>query len=335
MNDSSIIDVSELEKTYRLGLFRRKTVEALKGVSLRVDRGEIFGLLGPNGAGKTTLIKILLGIVRKSRGEAQLLGRPAGDRHGRRQVGYLPESHRIPKHLTANSALEYYGGLSGLPVSRVRELRGELLDLVGLGDWGKVGVKKFSKGMLQRLGMAQAMLHRPKLLILDEPTDGVDPLGRTQMREVLQKLKADGQTVFLNSHLLQEVELVCDRVAILDKGRLLKVGNIDEITHLGKVDVVFRLQGDEATVREALKNRKIVNWKTHDDNQLQLEVEAAGQAELDASVDSLRRAGVSIFSMARHRPTLEQAFIEIVNQASGDAEKPSFSNDLEPAPETS
>ncbi|MCY2962759.1 MAG: ABC transporter ATP-binding protein, partial [Planctomycetota bacterium] len=185
MNSSPAIVVENLEKTYRDGLIFRKSIQALRGVSLEVARGTIFGLLGPNGAGKTTLIKVLIGIVRKSKGSAQLLGFPAGDRRGRRRVGYLPETHRIPRHLNAYNALEYYGSLSGMSPRQVRSKRDALLETVGLKGWGSTSVTKFSKGMQQRLGLAQAMLHDPDLLILDEPTDGVDPVGRSEMREVL------------------------------------------------------------------------------------------------------------------------------------------------------
>ncbi|MFP6769847.1 MAG: ABC transporter ATP-binding protein, partial [Planctomycetaceae bacterium] len=215
-----VIRVNDLGKVYRDGWLRRRRIEALRDVSLEVGRGEIFGLLGPNGAGKTTLIKVLLGIVRKTAGEATLLGHPAGQRAGRKQVGYLPEGHRIPRHLTGNSALEFYGSLSGLAVSETRQRRQQLLETVGLSDWGRTSVTKYSKGMLQRLGLAQAMLHEPNLLILDEPTDGVDPVGRSEIRDVLNLLKSQGKTIFLNSHLLQEVELVCDRVAVLHKGEV-------------------------------------------------------------------------------------------------------------------
>ncbi len=228
-SDDSAIDIQALRKVYREGLFGR-SVSALRGVSFHVNRGEIFGLLGPNGAGKTTLIKVLLGIVRKSAGEARLLGRPAGDRLGRRQVGYLPESHRIPAHHTGNTALEYYGALSGLSSSQIRRRRPELLRTVGLAEWGRAPVKSFSKGMLQRLGLAQALMHDPEMLILDEPTDGVDPVGRKEMRTLLQRLKAEGKTIFINSHLLQEIELVCDRVVILVRGEVQRAGAIQELT---------------------------------------------------------------------------------------------------------
>ena len=217
-------------KTYVEGFFRRKRQPALKGVSLRVERGEIFGLLGGNGAGKTTFIKTLLGIIRKTAGEARLLGFPAGDRRGRKLVGYLPENLRVPRHLTGYTALEYYGNLSNVPTRSIRQRRGPLLEKVGLAERAKDPVRTYSKGMLQRLGLAQAMLHDPELFILDEPTDGLDPLARSQVRGYLTELKRQGKTIFLNSHILQEVELICDRVAILDKGVLRRVANVAEIT---------------------------------------------------------------------------------------------------------
>ncbi len=246
---SAIVSVSDLKKTYKDGLIRRKYVEALRGVSFEVQPGEIFGLLGPNGAGKTTLIKILLGIVRRSGGDAMVLDRAVGDRRGRERIGYLPEHHRIPRHLTGYSALEYYGQLSNLPISEIVDKRDALLRSVGLGEWGTHGVKGYSKGMLQRLGLAQAMLHDPELLVLDEPTDGVDPIGRADIRETLFRLKEQGRTVIINSHLLHEIELVCDRVAILLKGRARFVGRIHELTESDASNPVIVLSGEEDTVR--------------------------------------------------------------------------------------
>ena len=230
------IETHDLRKTYVEGLLRRKRQEALKGVSLRVERGEIFGLLGGNGAGKTTFIKVLLGIIRRTAGQAKLLGFPAGDWRGRKLIGYLPENLRVPRHLTGFTALEYYGHLSNVPTSVIRQRRGELLEMVGLAERAKDPVRTYSKGMLQRLGLAQAMLHDPELFILDEPTDGLDPLARSQVRGFLADLKKRGKTIFLNSHILQEVELICDRVAILDKGNLRRVANVAEITS-GRVHV--------------------------------------------------------------------------------------------------
>ncbi len=314
MISAAAIDVQDLRKTYRDGLLRRRRVEALKGVSFSVERGEIFGLLGPNGAGKTTLIKVLLGVVHRTAGAASLLGRPAGDRHGRRQVGYLPESHRIPRHHTGNSALAYYGSLSGLARAEIRTKRQPLLELVGLGEWGRTSVKKYSKGMLQRLGLAQAMLHDPELLILDEPTDGVDPVGRSEMRRVLQQLKSQGKTIFLNSHLLQEVELVCDRVVILDHGLVLREGNVSELTVRPETEVEFTVDGSEPAVRAAFGDPVITRFQIIGPNQFQVTVRAADQAAIDVCIDRLRQQGLSLLAMTRSRQTLEQAFLDIIHR---------------------
>jgi len=316
----AIVNVANLRKTYTDGLVFRRRVEALQDVSLAVQPGEIFGLLGPNGAGKTTLIKVLLGIVRKSDGEARLFDRPAGDRAARRRVGYLPESHRLPRHLTANTALEYYGGLSDVPAAEIRRRRTELLKLVGLEKWGTTSVAKFSKGMQQRLGLAQAMLHDPDLLILDEPTDGVDPVGRADIRRVLRQLKERGKTVFLNSHLLQELELVCDRVAILRKGRVERIGTLDEVKQLaagGRLEVALQLEGDLPAIESALAGLEVRKKDTAGDRRVQILVAMSDQQSVDATVDSLRRAGVSICGLVRRQRTLEEAFLEIV----GDEER--------------
>ncbi len=315
-----VIRVTDLVKTYRDGLFRKRKIEALKGVSLEVGQGEIFGLLGPNGAGKTTLIKVLLGIVHKTSGEATLLGEPAGRKAGRQRVGYLPEGHRIPKHLTGNSTLEFYGSLSGLSVAEVRRRRGELLDTVGLADWGKTNVTKYSKGMLQRLGLAQAMLHKPDVLVLDEPTDGVDPVGRSEIRDVLNQLKSQGKTIFLNSHLLQEIELVCDQVAILFRGEVLKIGPVAEITNLAgdseTADVTLELDGDTQAITDLLPDDNSTREQT---GETRWEVTLAGitQHDINRLIDAARERQLSVVSISRQKLTLEEAFLRLVRGATG------------------
>ena len=223
------IEATDLKKTYSSSVLFGKKFEALKGVSFEVRRGEVFGLLGPNGAGKTTFVKILLGIIKRTSGSAKLMGYTAGSIAGRSQVGYLPEHLRISPHLTALTALELYGNLSNVPTETIRSKQDELLKLVGLVGREKESVKNFSKGMLQRLGLAQALLHDPKLLMLDEPTDGLDPRARAEMRAIIARLRESGVTIFLNSHLLQEVELICNSVAILDRGVLRFSGDVSNI----------------------------------------------------------------------------------------------------------
>jgi ABC-2 type transport system ATP-binding protein len=315
MNSTPIVAVDDLRKRYRTGLFRRRTVDALKGVSLQVESGEIFGLLGPNGAGKTTLIKILLGIVKRSSGSASVLGFPAGDRRGRLRIGYLPESHRIPRHLTGHLALEYYGQLSHLTLKEIRAKRGALLDSVGLSKWGNHSVKGYSKGMLQRLGLAQAMLHDPDLLILDEPTDGVDPVGRAEIRDVLFQLKEQGRTIFLNSHLLHELELVCDRVAILTQGLVRHVGGVRELTEEASSELQLQVRGERTTVESLFCESGVtivVSGGRRPEDGLTLTLQPDGQADVDRVVDTLRAGGVSIESMTRPGRSLEQVFLSMI-----------------------
>ena len=320
------IEVHDLRKTYVEGLLRRKRQEALKGVSLRVERGEIFGLLGGNGAGKTTFIKVLLGIIRRTGGQASLLGFPAGDKRGRKLVGYLPENLRVPRHLTAHTALEYYGHLSNVPSSVIREKRGPLLEMVGLEARAKDPVRTYSKGMLQRLGLAQAMLHDPELFILDEPTDGLDPLARSQVRGFLTDLKKRGKTIFLNSHILQEVELVCDRVAILDRGELKRVANVAEITsgrgsmsgnghphgEQEALELHLDITAPEPLIRETLGTFPITAWQAFSPTDHRIVTRVPDQPSVDALIDRLRHSGASIVGLSRRRVSLEDAYLEIV-----------------------
>jgi ABC-2 type transport system ATP-binding protein len=323
------IAVENLSKTYVEGLIFRKRQQALKDVTLEVRRGEIFGLLGANGAGKTTFVKILLGIIRKSAGKATLLDLPAGDRRSRKRVGYLPENLRVPRHLTGLTALEFYGQLSGVPMREIRALRMPLLEMVGIAPRARDSVRTFSKGMLQRLGLAQALLHDPDLLIMDEPTDGLDPVARSQVRGFLVELKRQGKTIFLNSHILQEVQLVCDRVAILDKGVLRRVGSVAELTadpaiasRVGvngdQIELHLELAGDGNLARQALNFFRIVQFHSVDASRHQLVLHVQSQQDVDRLVDQLRRASLSIVNLSRRRATLEDAFLGIVQAAAPD-----------------
>ena len=226
------LDLRAVDKVYgsRFGFARRKSVHALRGIDMQVQRGAVFGLLGPNGAGKSTLVKILMTVIRPTACQGTMLSRPVGDKDTLRSVGYLPEHHRFPEYLTAAQVLDYFGALGDVPRQTRRSRAGELLELVGLTKWSDHKVKGFSKGMRQRLGIANALIGDPDLVVLDEPTDGVDPVGRRDIREVLTHLRDQGKTVFLNSHLLSELEMVCDRVAILVQGRVAAQGTIDELT---------------------------------------------------------------------------------------------------------
>lgn len=317
---SSVIEVDQLRKTYRTGWFRRRRLEALKGISLTVHAGEIFGLLGPNGAGKTTFIKILLGIAKRTSGRVSLLGHQAGDRISRREIGYLPENLRIPRYHTAVTALSFYGQLSGMSRTEIRSRSAELLETVGLKERARDNIAQYSKGMLQRLGLAQALLHRPRLLILDEPTDGLDPVGRAQVRSILQQFKQQGHTVFVNSHILQEVELICDRVAILDRGTERFVGTVPDLTRQlleqqpHGLEISFELRGSAETVERLLPRHGVQNWQTTGRDHVLAVARLENQAKVDQFVDELRREGISILQMTRKGATLEDAFLTLMSR---------------------
>ena len=223
--DASLaIDLHDVKKTYR------GKVQALRGVAMQVARGEVFGLIGPNGAGKSTLVKIMMTVIRPSTVTGTMLGAPIGHKPTLAKVGYLPEHHRMPEYLTGGQVLDYFGRLTGTSRSDRRTRAAKLLDLVGMTEWRDKCIGSYSKGMMQRIGIAQALINDPDLIVLDEPTDGVDPVGRRDIRDMLQQLKDENRTVFLNSHLLSELEMVCDRVAILVKGQVAKQGTIDDLT---------------------------------------------------------------------------------------------------------
>lgn len=218
------IDLHDVSKTYR------GKIRALDGITMQVAPGEVFGLLGPNGAGKSTLVKIMMTVIRPSRAEGRILGQPVGSKDTLRRVGYLPEHHRFPSYLTGEQVLHFYGALSGVSRSDRKRRAGALLERVGMNEWRKTKIASYSKGMMQRVGLAQALMNDPALVVLDEPTDGVDPVGRKEIRDLLAQLRAEGRTVFLNSHLLSEVEMVCNRVAILLQGKVVMQGTIEELT---------------------------------------------------------------------------------------------------------
>lgn len=224
MTESWAVDLTNVEKTYKGG------VPALRGVDMRCRQGEVFGLLGPNGAGKSTLVKILMTVISATKAEGSVLGNPVGHKPTLARVGYLPEHHKFPEYLTGAQVIDFFGCLAGVERSERKRRTEELLELVGMKEWGNTRIKQYSKGMRQRVGIAQALVNDPDLVVLDEPTDGVDPVGRKEIRDVLLTIKQRGKTVLLNSHLLSELEMVCDRVAILVKGQVKSQGTIDELT---------------------------------------------------------------------------------------------------------
>ncbi len=308
------LSVSSLSKTYRTGLLQRSTVQALDGVSLEVEEGDIFGLLGPNGAGKTTLVKILLGLVHPTSGTARLFDRSTGDPATRHRIGFVPENHRFPGFLTAVQTLHAYGRLADVPrAERTRRIP-VLLNRLDLAERADSKVKTFSKGMLQRLGMAQALLNEPDLLFLDEPTGGVDPIGRRAIRDIVLELREEGTTIFLNSHLLSEVEKVCTQIAILRDGSLVRRGSVQELTAVERVyDLVATPLPDSLLTDADLPLRSAPNGTAPSPNLEQYRVHADDRATLNGVLDRLRGADVEIESITPLRQSLEDYFIDVVD----------------------
>ena len=290
-------------------------IAALAGVSICVAQGEIYGLLGRNGAGKTTLVKTLLDIVRPTTGEARILGRSSRSASTRKPVGYLPEDHRFPDYRTGDGLLHYYAGLSGMSAAQCAVRVPHLLKLTGLVDAAHRKIRTYSKGMKQRLGLAQALVHDPQVIFLDEPTDGVDPVGRAQIRDVLMTLKRDGKTIFLNSHLLSEVERICDRIGIMEKGKLVREGTLSALT---KTETCFALTTHppvDAETRQALSEMSVSVSLA---NGVCL-VELRSDDEIDRVVDLLRARKVSVRGIEQRRVTLEEVFMKAVENTTGAA----------------
>jgi ABC-2 type transport system ATP-binding protein len=299
----AVIETHQLIKNYR-------RIRALKGVSLSVEKGEIYGLLGQNGAGKTTLIKILLGITRGWQGEARLLDHPAGTSSVRKRVGYLPEDHRFPDYHTGASLLHFYGELLGVPrVERQRRIP-EVLEMVGIKGRMHYKIRTYSKGMKQRLGIAQAIFHNPEVIFLDEPTDGVDPLGRREIREIMQRLKDKGTTLFLNSHLLSEVEMICDRVAILQRGEVIREGLIQDLTRQQGYFLVGLAKGQALPLEDLAQ----AGFHARPYGERWEVVLNDGQS-IDAVVDFLRARGLSVRHLVEKKQSLEELFLETVEAA--------------------
>jgi ABC-2 type transport system ATP-binding protein len=297
------IETEGLTKVYR-------TLRAVDNVSLRVPTGSTYGLLGPNGAGKTTFVKMLLSAAHPDSGRAMVFGRDTRDPEARRPIGYLPENHRFPTYMTGRDMLDFYGALSGMDSASRRKRIPELLNLVGLDERAhELRLGKYSKGMLQRVGLAQALMHGPKLLVLDEPSDGVDPVGRKHIRDILHALEQQGVTIFLNSHLLAEVELFCREVAIIQRGKVALTGTVEELTRGSG----YRVEG--VAVPEALAAELIAAARTASSNNGTLQLLYATREEANRAVDLLRGQGCEIEAVARSRSTLEEVFMKTVEGA--------------------
>ncbi len=313
------IDLSHVEKMYK------GKVHALRGIEMRVERGEVFGLLGPNGAGKSTLIKILMTVIKPTKCTGTMLGSKVGDTETLSRVGYLPEHHQFPDYLTARQLLNYVGAMCKIPKNARNKRIDELLEIVEMTDWGDKRIGSFSKGMRQRVGLAQALVHDPDLILLDEPTDGVDPMGRRDIRGIIARLKDEGKTIFLNSHLLSELEMVSDRVAILLQGVVRTQGTMGELI---ESRANYCIDIEETTAGNTLVEIAARADATVADSGRGLVLPTTDASVAQPVIDALRAHGLTITRCAINKPSLEDLFIEaVVDPTTGKALPPGASKD--------
>src|SRR5579859_892014 len=303
---SPAIETENLAKEYPHGFLHLKKKTSLEGLTMQVQGGEVFGLLGPNGAGKSTTIKLLMGIIFPTAGSAQILGKPVSDMSMHRDIGYLPEQPYFYDYLTAAEVLDYFARFHGFSAAERKERVERMLKKVGLETAGKIQLRKYSKGMLQRVGLAQAILHDPKLVILDEPMSGLDPVGRREVRDIILELKNAGKTILFSTHILSDAEMLCDRVGVIAGGTLRGVGAPGSIVGVKSagMEIVFELLDGAAVQKIRGKTTKSgANYRM-----------SVGDAELYAALEELKGAGAKIVSVTQIKPTLEEFFMELVGK---------------------
>jgi ABC-2 type transport system ATP-binding protein len=297
------IEILDLEKSYLVGFWRKRPRLALHPLRLTIEEGEVFGFLGPNGAGKTTTLKLLTGLVFPTAGTARILGMDMDDPRVKSQIGFLPEQPYFYDHLSARELLNYYGQLSGMPAKGRSARVEQMLARVGLSDSAGIQLRKFSKGMLQRVGLAQAILHDPKLVFLDEPMSGLDPMGRREVRDLIQQLRHDGKTVFFSTHILSDAEALCDRVGVICQGELRGVGAVADLASetQGKIEIIFYAQRVPVGLTNlgagASVSGDMVNAILAEDQQ-------------DAALEVLRRERLKLISLNPVRSSLEEYYIQ-------------------------
>jgi ABC-2 type transport system ATP-binding protein len=302
------IEILGFEKTYRVGFFHKRPKLALRPLHLNVKEGEVFGFLGPNGAGKTTTLKLLMGLVFPTSGTARILGMDLYDPRVKAQIGFLPEQPYFYDYLTAQELLEYYAQLSGVPGKERAHRVEQMLSRVGLQDAARLQLRKFSKGMLQRVGLAQAILHEPRIVFLDEPMSGLDPMGRREVRDLIQQLRSEGKTVFFSTHILSDAEALCDRVAVIHQGELQGVGAVTELTSevRGKVEIIFYAHSVPAALTalgaEGHVSGHIVNAVVPEEKQ-------------ETALEILRHERFKLISLNPVRSSLEEYYIQKLQSA--------------------
>ncbi|MFN0107811.1 MAG: ATP-binding cassette domain-containing protein [Blastocatellia bacterium] len=304
----TVIETENLTQDYLTGFWRKRPVRALDGLSLQIESGEVFGLLGPNGAGKTTTFKILMGLIRPTSGRARILGSAIDDVDMRRRVGYLPEQPYFYDYLTAREFLIYCGALCDLPKAAAQQRTDELLHQVGLTDSANKQLRKFSKGMLQRVGLAQALVNDPEVLFLDEPMSGLDPLGRREVRDLIVRLRNQGKTIFFSSHILTDVEAMCDRVAILNKGRLIESGKLSEILRTRSNEIEVVVSGVNETALAEARDLAVAVSASLETARIRLK----DDRDLERLLVLTHKAGGRIVSVNPVRESLEDLFVREV-----------------------
>ncbi len=300
------LEIQGLSKTFSVGFWRKRPRCVLKPLNLTVEEGEVFGYLGPNGAGKTTTLKLLMGLVYPTTGTARIFGHSIDDPRAKMNIGFSPEQPYFYDYLTAQELLEYYAQLSGVPGLERAKRAAASLARVGLKDIDRLQLRKFSKGMLQRVDLAQAIVHDPKFLFLDEPMSGLDPIGRREVRDLIQELKDEGKTIFFSTHILSDAETLCDRVAVLNRGELKGIGVVRELLSgsQGSVEILWHGEAGRAEIDALAARTRISGAMTY---------AVLPQANLNAALDALRKVNARIESVNPVRHTLEEFFIEKLN----------------------
>ncbi|MBI5548200.1 MAG: ABC transporter ATP-binding protein [Deltaproteobacteria bacterium] len=306
----TVLTTEDLNKTFRLGL-KRRVVEAVRGLSLTVEKGEIYGFLGPNGAGKSTTIKMLMGLIFPTSGTARIFGQPIPSKDAMRSLGYLPENPSFHEFFTPEELLWFFGRLCQMPSGVIADRIPMLLDLVGLQTFAKVPLRRFSKGMVQRAGIAQALINDPALVVLDEPMSGLDPIGRKDVRDIIFRLREQGKTVFFSTHILPDVEAICDRVGLMLKGELRAQGKLESLltAHTRAVDVIAeRVPVQLAELLKARASRTVPKGDGFAFTFLE-------EGHADEAVATLAGAGARLAQVTRHRETLEDLFVRMAKEA--------------------
>ncbi|MGC2528424.1 MAG: ABC transporter ATP-binding protein [Candidatus Acidiferrum sp.] len=302
---ATAIEIENLTKDYPFGFLHLKKKRSLEGLTMQVENGEVFGFLGPNGAGKSTTIKLLMSLIFPDAGSARILGKPISDIEMHRNLGYLPEQPYFYDYLTATEVLDYFARFHDLTAADRKERVTRMLKKVGLETAGKIQLRKYSKGMLQRVGLAQAILHDPQVVILDEPMSGLDPIGRREVRDIILELKRDGKTVMFSTHILSDAEMLCDRVGVIVGGKLRGVGAPGEIVGMKAqgMEILFELPGGFSNAGAIVAK----TTKTGDRYRMHVSEE-----ELYAGLEQLRGVGAKILSVAQVKPSLEEYFMHLV-----------------------